>query len=601
MKRYTRLLLLVLFPVLIQAQSTHLPLGNDAYHILDRLEIKSGTLMPAYTVFKPYDRRDVAQFGIAMDTSGIDFSARDRQDMRYIFRDNNNWIKDATTYEWSQGKRYVDGDSVFYKPTLDIEEKFGVEGGYYELSKRPILKYFYRTPANLFELDKPNFHLKVNPIIYFKYGQESGDTNYVYLNRRGFTLRGGIDDVVWFHTNLYESQERFQQHVMGRIATDSLRAVPGAGFFKDFETDVWNTDGYDYLRGQGYVAARISKHINVHFGHGRHFIGDGFRSLFLSDFSNDYFYLKLNTRVWKLHYQNIFAELTSQHRKISNRTLPKKYMASHHLTFNDLLPNLNVGIFEAVIFDRGGAFELQYLNPIVIYRTIEQAVGSPDNVVLGVNYKYNFLKRFSLYGQFLLDEFKFDEFTAGTGWWANKFGVQAGLKYIDVLGIDHLDAQVEYNTVRPYTYTHDDESDANYTHYNQPLAHPLGANFKETIAILRYQPIQPLVFSARATYANFGTDSLNTNVGINIFADNRNLTTPEGSDDPNYGHTTGQGIGNTLLIGHFTASYQFRHNAYLDFDYQYRNRNSDDPNLEYTRSYWGLSLRVNIAANTVDY
>ena len=50
-----------------------------------------------------------------------------------------------------------------------------------------------------------------------------------------------------------------------------------------------------------------------------------------------------------------------------------------------------------------------------------------------------------------------------------------GLKYIDVLGIDNLDYQVEWNTARPYTYSHYD--DANYTHYNQALAHPVGSKF----------------------------------------------------------------------------------------------------------------------------
>ncbi|MEZ4949696.1 MAG: hypothetical protein R2784_09960 [Saprospiraceae bacterium] len=35
----------------------------------------------------------------------------------------------------------------------------------------------------------------------------------------------------------------------------------------------------------------------------------------------------------------------------------------------------------------------------------------------------------------MFDEFKFDELTANTGWWANKFGWQLGLKYMDVLGV----------------------------------------------------------------------------------------------------------------------------------------------------------------------
>lgn len=595
MKKYTSLVLL-LFPLLLQAQSSHLPLGNDAYHTMDRLEIKSGELMPAHTLLKPFDRRDVANFAIQMDTSQMRFGKLDSLDMRYIFRDNNDWVSNEIISKWYAGKEYVDEDSVFYRPVI-VQEK---GKGYYEESRKPFLKYFYHTPANLFEINQPNFKLKINPIFYARYGQETGDTSYVYLNRRGFSLRGSIDDVVWFHTNLYESQERFQQHVMGRIAQDSLPAIPGAGFYKDFETDLWNTDGYDYLRGQGYIAARVSKHINAHFGHGRHFIGDGMRSLFLSDFANDYFYLKINTRVWKLHYQNLYAELTSQHRQAGDRILPKKYIAAHHLSFNNILPNLNFGIYESIIFDRRNTFELQYLNPIIIYRTVEQAVGSPDNVVAGMNFKYNFLKRFSLYGQAVFDEFVFGELFSGNGWWANKTGVQLGLKYIDVLGVSHLDGQIEYNTVRPYTYTYDDVP-LSYTHYNQPLAHPLGANFREIIGKIRYQPIHPLTLQARVVYADFGTDNPGENVGHNLFANYLDRTTPEGSDNDESGHQTGQGVSNQLLIGQLTASYQFRHNVYLDADYIYRNRTSEDPALEYTRNYIGLSLRVNIAANTVDY
>ena len=96
-------------------------------------------------------------------------------------------------------------------------------------------------------------------------------------------------------------------------------------------------------------------------------------------------------------------------------------------------------------------------------------------------------KRFQLYGQLLLDEFFLKEVRAGNGWWANKFGVQMGGKYIDVFSVKNLDLQGEMNLVRPFTYSHSD-SVSNYTHYNQPLAHPLGANFMEAIGSYRYQP-----------------------------------------------------------------------------------------------------------------
>ena len=90
--------------------------------------------------------------------------------------------------------------------------------------------------------------------------------------------------------------------------------------------------------------------------------------------------------------------------------------------------------------------------------------------MLGLNWKWNFLKRFSFYGQFVLDELAIGSIIDnGFGWWGNKFGIQAGLKYFNVAEVDHLDAQIEFNMVRPYMYSFRDSS-ANWTHYNQFLA-----------------------------------------------------------------------------------------------------------------------------------
>jgi len=74
------------------------------------------------------------------------------------------------------------------------------------------------------------------------------------------------------------------------------------------------------------------------------------------------------------------------------------------------------------------------------------------------------------------------------GYWANKQALQLGLKSIDVLGVPNLDIQGEVNLVRPFVYTSKDNY-SSYTHYNQALAHPLGANFKEIIGIVKYQPL----------------------------------------------------------------------------------------------------------------
>jgi hypothetical protein len=545
--------------VILAAQGTTLPLGTDAYHIVDRLDISSGVSAPFFSSLKYYTRGDVARYAMSLDSMNL--SRRDRKDLEYLYRDNNEWISDS-----------------FYN----------------QLNKRPILKTFYRTPAHLWEIDKPYFHLRANPILGLHAGQARDDEHILFNNQRGLELRGGIDDRIYFYTNVLESQTRFPEHVNRLIERD--RAVPGAGLFKPYNSIVFDfNDGYDYLLSQGYLGFNVTRHVGVQFGHGRHFIGHGYRSLLLSDFSNNYLYLKLNWRVWKLHLQNIFMELAqdSDLNSTSERLLPKRYMAAHYLGFSPL-PNLTFGFYEAVVFSRVDKFEFQYLNPVILYRTVEQAIGSPDNILIGLDAKWNFLKRFQLYGQLMLDEFKFDElFLENQGWWANKYGVQVGLKYVDVLGIDHLDAQVETNWVRPYTYAHFD-STAIYANYQQALAHPLGANFREYVARLRYQPFPRLLLQARLIRATTGLDPKGENWGGNILL-------PNGTRQATYGNFIGQGIATTITLAGLELRYALYHNMFLELEFFQRIQESEAPEHNYTTRYIGGGLRVNLAKTYNDF
>jgi len=584
----------------MNAQGVGTPLNMDSYHIVDRLDIKTGVNNPIHTSLKYYLRGDVTHFAIAVDTSLEKLTIKDRRDLYYLFRDNNEWLGQKDKGEdnvkgETQEKVYVDSTKTFYTYQSN-QTTASEESDYYIESKRPILKHFYKTPANLFELNKDYFHLKINPILHGKIYKENDNEDPNFINLRGITVRGGIDDKVYFFSEIQETQAGFARYVNDRISRD--QAIPGAGTFKDYESSISERiKGFDYLNAQGYFGVNISKHVGLQLGHGRNFIGNGYRSLLLSDFGANYFYLKLNTNVWRFHYQNIFAELSAigGRNDIGDNLLPKKYFATHYLSYK-FSNNFTVGLFESVIFNRQDHFEFQYLNPIILYRSVEQAIGSPDNAMLGMDFKWNFLKRFSLYGQIIIDEFLFRELVIDrNGWWANKNGVQVGLKYIDVLGIDHLDAQFEFNTVRPYTYTHRDTlSTASYTHYNQPLAHPLGANFKEFIFKLRYQASKKLVIDTRFINMNYGTDTDAIFWGNNI---NRDYT-QRFSD---YGNKTGQGVGTNTQIFGLDLSYQVFHNMYIDLEYFYRNQNSELDELDLKTSYFGGGVRVNIAKQKLDF
>ena len=239
-------------------------------------------------------------------------------------------------------------------------------------------------------------------------------------------------------------------------------------------------------------------------------------------------------------------------------------------------------------------FDIQYLNPIIFYRAVEQAVGSPDNVVVGLNWKWNFLKSCSFYGQFLLDELSVgDLIDKGYGWWANKFALQAGFKYINAFGVDYLDLQAEFNMARPYMYTFRDSS-ANYNHYNQPLAHPLGANFFEWIAILNYQPMPGMNIRAQLNYAIVGRDSATSNWGSNPSISY--LTRMQ--ENNNF---VGQGLRSNLLILQLMWSYQLRHNMYVDLHLMYRQDDSVLDQLDNNSLMIGLGLRWNISEKQLDW
>ncbi len=582
-------LVLTNLPHLLAAQGIGLPLYNEAYHLIDRLEIKTGLPNPAHTAVKFYQRGDLTRYAIQIDTSLLPLSVKDRRDLYYIFKDNNDWLVDPQPVRRRPSgqlkKVYVDSTQTFY--TLEAGAPRNQSSDYYIETKKPFLKYFYHTPANAFELNRKAFYFKINPLLRATVAADPDEDRFLFENLRGIAIRGGVDRKVYFYSEIEETQARFPTYINDRIQRD--RAIPGASLYKSYESRIIDSEGaYDYLNAQGYIGLNVSRHVGLQLGHGPNFIGNGYRSLFLSGFAGNYFYLKLNTRIWRIHYQNIFAEVAAESGsdQQGDVLIPKKYFAAHYLNVN-ISPNVQIGLFEAVVFSRRNHFELQYLNPVILYRTVEHSIGSPDNAMLGLDLKWNFLKRFSFYGQLILDELKFNKLIVErNGWWANKFGIQAGLKYIDVFGIDHLDAQLEYNTVRPYTYTHRD-SLANYSHYNQPLAHPIGANFRESIVKLRYQPLKKLTLEARFLQIDFGLDSDTTNWGTNILLNNE-------TREQDYNNDTAQGIATTTRIIGLEASYQLFHNMYIDLIYFYRNQNSEVDQYDRQTNYVGGGVRVNL-------
>jgi hypothetical protein len=515
-------LVLLLLPVGVFSQSTYLPQANKHEPLLNRLEILLQRNVDLnVTTVRPLSRKIATRIGEYADSvqqANPGFLSKvDQYNLQSLFMNNSEWVT---------------GDQS------------GIA------SKRSLWNTFYRTKANLLEVNEKDFFLAVNPVIQQQQSVESGNSQRIFLNAKGLTLRGLIARKVGFSAYITDNQERGPVFVQDYIKQND--AVPGGGFYKPFKTTAT-----DYFDARGSLHFSATKYIDVQFGYDRNFIGNGYRSLFLSDFGNSYLFLKLNTRIWKINYMNLYMELTPQTINISagNKLLDKKYTSIHHLSMN-ITKWLNVGLFEAVTFGRKNSFELAYLNPIIFLRVAEQQAGSADNAIVGIDFKANVAKRLQFYGQWALDEFVLKEVRSGNGWWANKFGVQLGGKYINALGVKNLDLQGEVNLVRPFTYSHFD-SVANYTHYNQPLAHPLGANFVEGIGIARYQPHPRWTVTGRLIVWKQGMDTASSNFGTNIFKVSNTRTS-------DYGYTLPTGPRSTGVNAHLLVSYEVKENLYLE-------------------------------------
>lgn len=556
----------------IFGQGTNLPFGNRAYDILDRMEIKTGARLPYHSSLKPYLRGDAVRFGLDLLENDSTLTNRERSELQYVLDGSNEWI----------GEKKIIKTTVIGRSAENSLAEKSLGSSFYK-KRKPVLKSLYKTPANFFEFNSKDFHFRVNPMLNLFYGNQEGSKEPVFINQRGIEFRGGVDDRVFFYSNIVESQARFSNFVTERVEEEKV--VPGQGLYKKYSSELYNIErGYDFLNAQGYLGINFTKHIGAQFGHGKNFIGSGYRSLFLSDYATNYFHLKINWRVSKLHLQNIFSEVAASNKLRGSQLVPKKFIAAHYLSY-DVTPDLSIGFFETVVFNRSEQFELQYLNPVIFYRSIEHLVGSPDNVMIGFNGKWNLLKRFQLYGQVIIDEFKADElFGDNQGWWANKYGFQGGLKYPDAFGLSGLDLQAEFNTVRPYTYMHRDSS-TNYTHFLQPLAHPSGANFREWIVTAKFSPFKKLFFDAKYFSINRGDDFEGENWG-------GDLRYSYNSRVQDYGNEIAQGVGAKTRIINLSLSYEIFHNCFARLQYFTRSKDSelDDFSLETTYIGGGFTL-----------
>jgi len=372
-------------------------------------------------------------------------------------------------------------------------------------------------------------------------GRDFSDKINTFLNTRGYQIGGTVGSKFYFYSSGYEDQGRFPTYYANYVKQTHF--IPGEAYDRD-NYNIQSTDDWSYVTA--VVSYTPIKQLNITLGEDKTFIGDGYRSILLSDFAANYPMLRLTANLGSVQYMIMVANmediLAQKYDTFGNNR--RKWAAFHYLDWN-VTNRLSLGFFNAVIAadanDQGEThgFDINYFNPIVYSSGLGPQTPYRDHVLAGFTGKYKILDKTAVYAQFLLDNY---DQNVGP---KNTTGYQLGIRGADLFKVTNLNYLLEYNTVSPYAYS-SPQAITNYTDYGQSLGDPLGANFKEALGIIDYS-LGKFDIQGEAEYATFGLDpAAGPSYG-------NNLLLPYPTTIPS--DYTGQGIHTKLYYGEGTLSY----------------------------------------------
>lgn len=437
-----------------------------------------------------------------------------------------------------------------------------------------VYKYIHEDPAvdlvfynHLINIEPKDEKLKIriDPMVNFDKGKDVLDTlnRKLYNNTRGAIVSGQIGDKVYFETMFAESQSLFPGYMYA--ISNKSKVVPGQGRFKNFKTYA-----YDYAFASGFVSIQAAKNFNLQVGHGKQKIGNGYRSLLLSDNALNYPYVRFTEQWWhgKIQYSSIYAVLMNFAPASAKQTvgieplLQKKAASFQYLSIN---PSsfLNVSFFQGLIWKAGDSrnrhhLDWQYFNPIIFTNIPNLGLNNKNNLLLGADIKLKLSNQLSLYFQAMADDYT-NKNPLGNG-----YGEQVGLNYFDAFGIKHLFLQGEFNYVSAGSYQNiaGSSTDQGFNHYNQNLSNGLGYG-QEVILIADYK------FNRCFTSLKYNYQDVPLN------------------NKPYYY--------NNLLTFKFGYTLNTAYNLNASVGYTYRSQNfANFKNLNNETSYFFIGLRTNL-------
>lgn len=457
-------------------------------------------------------------------------------------------------------KAFVNIDSLLMFGDYDVKKQHNIF----------IKKWRYES---LVKIDTDNFKLELEPLFDFRYAKDNKQNKMYFTNTRGYKVWGSINNELYFETSYLENQANFPTYLTDYI--HSTNVAPGQGQSRRYK------DGFDYGIASGSLLYAINPHLNITIGHGKQFIGDGYRSLLLSDNSFNYPYLQFESNFKRWQFTRIMSVLMSDTLPLAPFGARVKRLGGFNVLSIKLIKNFHLSFFEGNIWNfpdklHSINFDYKYLIPLIY---VNSSLPSNNFIsVLGIGMKTNLLRSIQLYNQFTSSLTKIQK---------NNIAIQAGIKYFDIFTIKNFYVQLEYNYAGKIAYESKSKI-LTYSHYSQPLAHPVGENFKEFIIISNYS-LHRWNANLKILNINYGDDNVTRPEKLSQFINSIQYIFPN----------IGLGPKTISNIKEVNLSYILNPKVRRMLEIGYTMRDASYAGQEFTDHFWHIAFKT--AINNVYY
>ncbi len=347
---------------------------------------------------------------------------------------------------------------------------------------------------HLVEIRARDAYITISPTFNLSFARDVADTSSGKLsqNTRGIHVEGDLFKNFSFSTSFYENQAFVSNYEYDYYHSNGERylnlngdysvqnaVIPGAGRTKEFKDR-----GLDYAYAIGYFSYTPLKQLRISAGNNAQFIGDGYRSILLSDNSYSAPYLRLD---WKIHRKFRFTYFRSRHLNLLRKPVSSsvenyydpKGFSVNYFTFKPT-EHLNLSLFEGAMWNKADSLNTilvhpMFYNPVPLISTLTLNGTGEAVCLLGLNIGWQPGKKHRVYAQAAINDLDVE-----------KTGFQLGYRTYSFFNQPDAMLQLEYNFVPNGMYESTNRR-LNYSHYNLPLAHVKGSGFQEFVLRANYE------------------------------------------------------------------------------------------------------------------